>query len=134
MRIRQKGYSMKTYSAQVERDIKTVFDANYAAYKKIAHATTYFACAFEKYPNPQEKIGELADFIADMYYDRINAAADLIQEKRPQTVNNNISAMLIREVCLGLPTDVFRNLAMDYMAEHLEQMEYLKSTSSEGGQ
>ena len=125
---------MKTYNAQVERDIKMVFNNDYAAYKKIAHAATYFACRFEKYPNPQSKIGELADFIADMYYDRINAAADLIQEKRPQTVNNNISAMLVREVCTTLPTDVFRGLAMDYMAEHLEQMEYMKSTSSEGGQ
>tara|TARA_R110000772_G_scaffold220903_1_gene331310 strand:- start:192 stop:569 length:378 start_codon:yes stop_codon:yes gene_type:complete len=125
---------MKTYNAQVERDIKMVFDNDYAAYKKIAHAATFFACRFEKYPDPHGKIGELADFIADMYYDRINAAADLIQEKRPQTVNNNISAMLVREVCLGLPTDVFRNLAVEYMASHLEQMEYMKSTSSEGGQ
>jgi hypothetical protein len=132
--MRQKGYSMRTYSEQVGRDIKIVFDNDYAAYKKISHAATFFSCRFEKYPDPHGKIGELADFIADMYYDRINAAADLIQEKRPQTVNNNISAMLVREVCLGLPTDVFRNLAVEYMAEHLEQMEYLKSTSSEGGQ
>ena len=118
---------MKTYSDEVGRRIKRVFDNDYAAYKKVVHATQFFSCAFEKYPNPHEKIGELADFLADMYYDRVNAAADLIQEKRPQTVNNNISAMLIREVCLGLPTDVFRNLAVEYMAEHLEQMEYMKT-------
>ena len=123
---------MRTYNEQVERDIRMVFDNDYSAYKKIASAANFFACNVGL--TGGQKIGELADFIADMYYDRINAAADLIDAKHPQTVNNHISAMLIREVCCGLPTDVFRELSIHYIAESLEQMEYMRSSHSEGGQ
>lgn len=128
---------MRTYNEQVERDIRMVFDNDYSAYKKIASAARFFA--FDTKINSWESIGGLADFIADMYYDRINAAADLIDAKHPQTVNNHISAMLIREVCCNLPTDVFRELAIHYISEFLEEIEYqhgadMRGSRSEGGQ
>jgi len=123
---------MRTYNEQVERDIRMVFDNHAAANRKIMSAADVFASAQDL--TGWESIDGLADFIADMYYDRINAAADLIEAKRPQTVNNHLSAMLIRERHKSLPTDVFRELSIHYIAESLEQMEYMRSSHSEGGQ
>ena len=120
---------MRTYNEQVERDIRMVFDNDYSAYRKIASAARFFA--FDTNLTGWESIGGLADFIADMYYDRINAAADLIEAKRPQTVNNHLSAMLIRERHKGLPTDIFRELAIHYMGCYVEHMGYMRSSLSE---
>lgn len=123
---------MRTYNEQVERDIREVFDNDYSAYKKIASAANFFASAVDL--TGWESIDGLADFIADMYYERVNAAADLIEAKSPQTVNNHLSAMLVRKVCCNLPTDVFRELSIHYIAEFLGQIECMKSSYGKGGQ
>lgn len=123
---------MRTYNEQVERDIRMVFDNDYSAYKKIASAANFFACNTDL--TGWGSIDGLADFIADMYYERVNAAADLIEAKHPQTVNNHLSAMLVREVCCSLPTDVFRELSIHYIAEFLGEIECMKSSYGKGGE
>jgi len=120
---------MRTYNEQVERDIRTVFDNHGAANRKIMSAATFYAN--DDRLDAYEKREELADFISDMYYERVNAAADLIEAKHPQTVNNHISAMLIRERHKGLPTDIFRELAIHYMGCYVEHMGYMRSSLSE---
>ena len=88
---------MRTYNEQVERDIRVVFDNNGAANRKIMSAATFYAN--DDRLDAYEKREELSDFIADMYYERVNAAADLIEAKHPQTVNNHLSYSLHGVLC-----------------------------------
>jgi hypothetical protein len=84
----------------------------------------------EAYASRASSISDLSNHISDMYYLRIHACLDVLDEEVVQqalscSINQSDrladGAMLIRQMCLYLGTSVFDDIAQDY-AEMLPQL------------
>lgn len=85
----------------------------------------------EAYASRASGISDLSNHISDMYYLRIHACLDVIDDEvKQQALNCSINysdrlaegAMLIRQMCLYLGSSVFDDIAQDY-AEMLPEKE-----------
>jgi hypothetical protein len=98
---------------QAAQDIGLVLQNEWRTQKKI-----------EAFASKADNIVEVSNYISDMYYLRIHACLDVLNEEVvQQALNCSINhsdrladgAMLIRQMCLYLGSSVFDDIAQDYI-------------------